>query len=81
MTRTGNILLVDDDPNLRRLLSLRLESVGHTVQTAEDADAALKALRQFPAECVITDLRMEGMDGLGLLHHLGRERRPCRSLC
>lgn len=74
MARTGNILLVDDDPNLRRLLSLRLEGAGHTVVTAEDADAALKALRQVPVECVITDLRMEGMDGIGLLHHLGRER-------
>lgn len=74
MTRTGNILLVDDDPSLRRLLSLRLEGAGHNVMTAESAGAALKALSRFAADCVITDLRMEGMDGLGLLDRLSQER-------
>lgn len=74
MKRSGNILLVDDDPNLRHLLSLRLEGAGHTVMAAEDADAALKSLQRFAADCVITDLRMDGLDGLGLLHRLGRER-------
>jgi len=74
MNRSGHILLVDDDPNLRRLLALRLEGAGHTVMTAESGAAALKALTRFPADCVITDLRMDGMDGIDLLHHLGRER-------
>ena len=70
MARTGNILLVDDDPSLRRLLALRLEGAGHTVETAESARAALNALDRFAADCVITDLRMEGMDGIGLLDRL-----------
>src|SRR5699024_1167581 len=73
MNRTGNILLVDDDPSLLRLLALRLEGEGHSVHTAASADLALKALATFAADCVITDLRMNGMDGLGLLEQLGRE--------
>ncbi len=74
MSRTGNILLVDDDPSLRRLLSLRLEGAGHTVKTAESGDAALKALTGFAADCVITDLRMHGLDGLDLLERLSFDR-------
>lgn len=69
--RQGRLLLVDDDPSLRRLMTIRLERAGHTVATAENADRALNTLESFPAECVITDLRMEGMDGLDLLERLG----------
>lgn len=70
MARCGQILLVDDDPSLRRLLTLRLEGAGHTVETAESGQQALQQLASFPAECVITDLRMDNMDGLGLLERL-----------
>ncbi|MDT0617969.1 sigma 54-interacting transcriptional regulator [Salinisphaera sp. P385] len=71
---TGRILLVDDDPGLRRLLSLRLESEGHEVVTAESAREALSRLTGFAADLVITDLRMAGMDGMALLGEIGRER-------
>ncbi len=71
---TGRILLVDDDPGLRRLLSLRLESEGHEVITAESAREALSRLTGFAADLVITDLRMAGMDGMALLGEIGRER-------
>jgi two-component system response regulator GlrR len=74
MPHTGNILLVDDDPSLQRLLTLRLEGAGHTVSTAANANQALHALEQFPADCVITDLRMAGMDGIALLERLAQKR-------
>lgn len=74
MSATGNILLVDDDPGLRHLLSLRMESAGHTVECAESAQAALATLGRFHADLVITDLRMAGMDGMALLDELARER-------
>lgn len=75
MRRRGRILLVDDDPSLRRLLALRLETEGHTVACAASAREALSELARFSADIVITDLRMEGMDGLELLRELAR-RRP-----
>ncbi|KEZ78542.1 sigma 54-interacting transcriptional regulator [Salinisphaera hydrothermalis] len=68
--RKGRLLLVDDDPSLRRLMTIRLEGVGHTVASVESADRALEVLGEFGAECVITDLRMDGMDGLDLLQRL-----------
>ncbi|AWN16483.1 sigma 54-interacting transcriptional regulator [Salinisphaera sp. LB1] len=68
--RKGRLLLVDDDPSLRRLMTIRLQGVGHTVASVESADRALDILGDFAAECVITDLRMDGMDGLDLLQRL-----------
>ena len=70
MARGGKILLVDDDPSLRRLLALRLEGAGHKVETADSGMAALRALETYGADCVITDLRMDGMDGMALLDRL-----------
>ncbi|MES1946763.1 response regulator GlrR [Salinisphaera sp. C84B14] len=70
MARGGKILLVDDDPSLRRLLALRLEGAGHHVETAESGLAALRALDNYGADCVITDLRMDEMDGMALLERL-----------
>jgi two-component system response regulator GlrR len=74
MAREGNILLVDDDPSLRRLLALRLQGAGHHVETAESGAAALRLLQRYAADCVITDLRMDGMDGIDLLQRLSHER-------
>jgi len=69
------ILLVDDDPSLLRLLDIRLQAAGYAVDSAESAQAALAHVEQTPPDVVVTDLRMEGMDGHGLLEELQR-RRP-----
>ena len=66
----GKILLVDDDPGLLRLLSIRLRAEGYDVEAVESAHKALGALRQFSPDLVITDLRMDKMDGIGLLKEL-----------
>lgn len=71
----GRILLVDDDAGLRRLLSMRLEANGYEVETAVDARAALGSVAARQPDLVITDLRMEGMDGMGLFRQL-RETAP-----
>ncbi len=69
----ANILLVDDDPNLSRLLSLRLSSSGHHVINAASGQEALAILTSQRADIVITDLRMDDMDGIQLLGEINRQ--------
>ena len=66
----GRILLVDDDPGLLRLLSIRLRAEGYEIEAVESAHKALATLNQFGPDLVITDLRMDKMDGIGLLKEL-----------
>jgi len=60
------ILLVDDDPGLLKLLSLRLEANGFQVDTAASGQQALGKVSAWQPHLMITDLRMQGMDGLAL---------------
>jgi two-component system response regulator GlrR len=66
----GKILLVDDDPGLLRLLSIRLRAEQYEVEAVESAENALAVLHRFRPDLVITDLRMDKMDGIGLLKEL-----------
>src|SRR3954468_13814799 len=61
------ILVVDDEPNLRRVLSAQLERDGYDVHTAEDGEQALLILKENHLDLVITDLRMPKVDGKELL--------------
>ena len=70
---SGRILVVDDDPGLLRLLSIRLNAEGYDVVAVESAAEALAALPRFRPDLVITDLRMENMDGIGLLKEIQRQ--------
>ncbi|MCP4406834.1 MAG: response regulator [Gammaproteobacteria bacterium] len=74
-TERAKILLVDDDPGLLRLLSIRLKSGGFVVDEVESAAKALVRLPIFQPQVVITDLRMEGMDGMALFEFI-HERFP-----
>jgi len=71
----GKILLVDDDPGLLRLLSIRLRAEHYDVEAVESAGQALSVLHRFRPDLVITDLRMDKMDGIGLLKEL-QSRSP-----
>jgi two-component system response regulator GlrR len=73
-TSRGRILLVDDDPGLLRLLSIRLRAEQYEVEAVESAKEALAALPRFRPDLVITDLRMQAMDGIGLLKEIQRQR-------
>ena len=66
----GKILLVDDDPGLLRLLSIRLRAEQYEVEAVESAHKALAVLNRFRPDLVITDLRMDKTDGIGLLKEL-----------
>jgi two-component system, NtrC family, response regulator GlrR len=69
----GDILLVDDDPDLLKLISLRLTSAGYRVRTAESGETALAAIAVERPSAVITDLRMPGIDGLQLFDAIHRQ--------
>jgi two-component system, NtrC family, response regulator GlrR len=75
MDRQARILVVDDDQSFLRLLTLRLNSEGYETESVESAGSALKTLSTFNPDIVITDLRMDGMDGIGLLGEL-QQRSP-----
>ncbi len=70
--RTPKILVVDDDPGLLRLLTIRLRSQKYEVEPAESAAKALSVIARFRPDLVITDLRMAEMDGITLLRELQR---------
>ena len=60
------VLVVDDDPALLRLLAMRLSAVGYEVAAAESGEKAIAQVPTFQPNLVITDLRMDGMDGMAL---------------
>ncbi len=68
--RKARILVVDDDPGLLRLLTIRLRAESYDVEAAEGGPQALSAASRFRPDLVITDLRMEPMDGIALLKEL-----------
>jgi two-component system response regulator GlrR len=60
------ILLVDDDPDILKLVSMRLNASGYQVHAADSGETALAALAASRSQLVITDLKMDGMDGMAL---------------
>ena len=69
----GRILLVDDDADLLRLLSLRMKAAGYVVSTAANGSEALSVLAMEHPSLVITDLKMDEMDGMALLDAIRRD--------
>src|SRR4030095_10891576 len=64
------ILVVDDEPQLTRVLLRSLTSKGYDVRIAGDGEFALQTFRDWPASLVITDLAMPNMGGLELCRRL-----------
>jgi two-component system response regulator GlrR len=64
------VLLVDDDRGLLRLLSMRLTAAGYLVEAVESGEQALVQLPLFRPHLVITDLQMDGMDGMTLFNQI-----------
>jgi response regulator RpfG family c-di-GMP phosphodiesterase len=71
----GAILLVDDDPSLRRGVRRILEQAGHVVSEASSVEAARKALDLGDIDVVVLDLGLPDGSGLGLLSHVSVGRR------
>jgi two-component system response regulator GlrR len=70
VTDKYRLLLVDDDRSLLRLLSMRLTAAGYEVKTVESGGQALAQLPLFHPHLVITDLQMDGMDGMTLFDNI-----------
>ena len=75
------VLIVDDEPlardRLRTLLAdIEIQLPSEVVGEAANGLAALEALREQPADVVLADIRMPGMDGIELASHLGRLEKP-----
>jgi two-component system response regulator GlrR len=68
--KPARLLLVDDDPGLLKLLGMRLVSEGYSVVTAESGPEALRVLGRDKVDLVISDLRMDEMDGLQLFSEI-----------
>jgi len=77
--RSARIVVVDDDPGLLRLLSIRLRAEKYEVEPVSNAPAAVDAVGRIRPDLVITDLRMPGTDGISLLRELQR-RWPALSV-
>ncbi|EGG99959.1 Putative sensory histidine kinase YfhA [gamma proteobacterium IMCC2047] len=69
----AHILLVDDDPSLRKLLAMRLEAENYQVTTASDGQQALAELNVQDIDLVVSDLRMDGMSGIELFEAIQRQ--------
>ncbi len=68
--RPLRVLIVDDDPVILTILSAWLEEIGYEIKTAESGSQAVICLNNFKPHLVITDLRMDGMDGMTLLKEI-----------
>ena len=75
MSHPVNVLVVDDEADLLQLLTIRLQRAGYAVETADSAQAALATLERVQPHVVLTDLKMNNMDGLELLAEI-KNRNP-----
>jgi two-component system response regulator GlrR len=69
----GAVLLVDDDKDLLQLIAMRLSAAGYAVTAVESGEAALASLAVSRPQVVVTDLRMQGMDGMALFDAIHRD--------
>lgn len=72
--KPAHLLLVDDDPGLLKLLGMRLVSEGYSVVTAESGQEGLKVLSREKIDLVISDLRMDEMDGMQLFAEIQKQQ-------
>ena len=74
------ILIVDDEKNIRRTLRMVLASEGHEISEAGSAEDGLKELERTPADVVILDVNLPGLDGIGMLREIKRTDPDCMVL-
>jgi two-component system KDP operon response regulator KdpE len=70
-----NILVVDDEAQITRVLKTSLSSQGYGIRTAAGGEEALQQMKDWPPDLIVTDLRMPNMDGLELCRHVRTQSR------
>ena len=70
MSQGARILVIDDEPQIRRSLQVNLEGKGYAVATAADAEQALQAIANRTPDVIVLDLLMPGMDGIALTRRI-----------
>lgn len=70
MSQGARILVIDDEPQIRRSLQVNLEGKGYAVATAADAEQALQAIANRAPDVIVLDLLMPGMDGMALTRRI-----------
>ena len=72
--QNGNILIIDDEPKMCKILRFALEPVGYQVTTAESAEEGVEKFDGAEFDLVLTDLKMPGKDGLYVLDTVKKKR-------
>ncbi|WP_051378249.1 PP2C family protein-serine/threonine phosphatase [Derxia gummosa] len=67
------ILIIDDDPIVRRVLAAQVEALGHAAEAAPDGVSGLDACKRFQPDLVLCDLYMPGLDGYGVIARLAHD--------
>ena len=75
MADRPHILVVDDEPQITRVLKTTLSSHGYGVRTASDGEEALQIMKDWSPDLIMTDLRMPNMDGLELCRRVRAQSR------
>jgi len=70
----GRVLVVDDHPQARDSMADTLRQAGHAVDCCSSAAEALQAIERVAFDCIVTDLRMPGMNGVEFIIHLEKRR-------
>lgn len=74
-TEPARILIVDDEAQITRVVSMACTAQGYRVKSAPDGEAALDVLKGWPAELIITDLSMPNMDGVELCRAIRKQSK------
>ena len=69
----AEVLIVDDDPDIRTMLAMALEDYGFTVRVAQDGAAGLAALSEKAPDCMVLDMMMPNVDGYGVLRAMRQQ--------
>ncbi len=70
----ANILIIDDDREIRRAFRFAVENAGHSVRTASNGREGLRELREHPFDLVVTDIVMPDIEGIETIRTIRAER-------